>query len=101
MAMSDQFVSERATNSGKDEIPGRVFKDRAVSHVEDVPQVSLVSPRPWSEETHVAKAPRHLGQVLRSYLRVRLPADAVVGQKAVERGVVHRLSADQVNGRLA
>ena len=86
---------------GENEVPDRVFEDRAVADFENVVQVRLVAAGPRSGERHVTDAPRHLDQLLAGDFGVGLPADAVVGEEAIELGSVHGLPADQVNGRLA
>src|SRR3954462_5512585 len=72
-----------------------------MADVQYVLQVDLVAARPRLGEAHVADPAGDLGQVLTGNFGVRLPGDTMVGEEAVQNGVVHSLPTDQVHGRLA
>ena len=68
---------------------------------ENVVEVRLVAAGARPGEAHVTNASGHLHQLLAGHFRVGLPADAVIGEEAIQLGGVHHLPADEIDGRLA
>src|SRR2546425_12876758 len=94
-------MSMRSAPSSKDEIPNRVHQNRSVPHLQDVVQVSLIPTRPGTSEAHVTDSAGNFRKLFARYFRVRLPADTVIVQKAVQLGVFYVPSAQEIDSRFA
>src|SRR5579871_2108244 len=93
-------MRQRSTASGEHEIPGRVFEDGAVTDLQNVLQIRFVAAGTGFREAHITDAPRHFDQMLASDFGIRLPADAVIREIAIDNRIIDDLATDQINSRL-
>src|SRR5262249_14163353 len=90
-----------AANASEDEVPHPMLQHRAVADFQNVADVCFVSAVPGLGDAHVTDAAGGLDQSFGSNRGVCLPANPVIGKEAIEKAIVHHLSADQINRRLA
>src|SRR5262249_6823762 len=88
-----------AADSREHEVPDRMFEDGAVSDFEDMVQIRLVAAGAWASVRKIAEAPGDFREIFPCYLRVRLPADAVIGEKTIHHGAIDGLTTNQIDGR--
>src|SRR5262249_23761627 len=101
VAMADQLVSTRATDTRKNKVPNRVFQNRAVTDLEQVPDIGLVAAGARPGKRHVTNPARDFNQFFGGNLRIGLPGNAVVGQETIQLGVIDRLATKQIDRGLA
>ena len=78
----DQLVRQAAAHAGEEQVEDRVFQHRAVSDLEDMPDIGFVAARPRFLKRHVTDPPGGLDQLFAADLGIGRPvADAMVGQK--------------------
>ena len=78
-----------------------MFEDAAVADFLDVAEVHGIAARPRPGKAHVTDTSGCLCKHFRGNFGVGLPTDAVIGQKAIEFGIVDNLPAQQIDGRFA
>src|SRR6516164_10722065 len=78
-----------------------MLQHRAVAHLPNVVEVSLIATRPGPREAHVAEPAGDFGQVLARDLGIRLPGHTVILQEPSQFGIIDDLATQQVDDRLA
>jgi hypothetical protein len=90
-------VRQAAAHPREKQVEDRVLEHRAVSNLEDVPDVGFIAAGPRFLKRHVADAPGRLDQLLAADLGVGRPLlDVMVGKKCAERLLVDDLAAQQL-----
>src|SRR5579875_3075169 len=98
--VADQLMGQRSAASGEHEIPDRMFQNRAVSDFQNMVQVGFIAAGARPGETHVTDAPRHFDQMFAGAVRIGLPTDAMIREKALDNLGIDDLAANQIDTRL-
>ncbi len=72
-----------------------------MSHLQNMVQVGLVAAGARLGKTHVTDTSRHFHQMFAGYFGVGLPANPMIGEKAIDNGGIDILTTDQVNAGFA
>jgi hypothetical protein len=101
-AMADELVRARTANAGENEVPYRMFEDGSMADFEYMAEVRFVAARPRFGERHIADAASDFGEIFTGDVGIAFPGgDLMVGEEAIDLGVVGGLAADKVYRRLA
>jgi hypothetical protein len=76
-----------------------MFEDGTVSDFEDMVQIRLVTTGAWASVRKITETSGAFRQIFPCHLCIRLPADAVIGEKAIHYDAIDGLTADQIDGR--
>jgi hypothetical protein len=73
-----------------------MLEDRAVAHLENVLDISVVSTRTGFCKAHVAHTASNLNKVLTGYFSIGLPSNTMIIQEAINFRIIGGLLAKQI-----